>query len=159
MSVWMDKKSVTMLSTLAQPAVDKEEAERKKMTSVVLYKYMSGVDEGDQLRQYYRVKTRCTKNYKHIFDFVVDSSITNAISYSHSSATLPTTHKTLEAFRLKLTERLISQPCTWKRLKRLLTTKTLPHPSPEVHPTDDCAPLTAQYTWGSYGFKSSIQCH
>ena len=61
----MDTKPVTMLSTLTQPDVDKEEEERESMTcsdSVVLNnKYIGGVDEGNQLRQYYRVRTRCMK--------------------------------------------------------------------------------------------------
>ena len=76
-SVWMDNKPVTMLSTLAQPDAT-HTAQRKQRNGsrvpvqcsdvVVLYnQYMSGVDRGDQLRQYYRVRMRCYKNYKYIF--------------------------------------------------------------------------------------------
>ena len=74
----MDKKPVTMLSTLVQPDVERS-ARRKQKDGTretvtcsdlgVLYnKYMGGVDKGDQLRQYYRVRSRCIKNYKYIFD-------------------------------------------------------------------------------------------
>ena len=62
-SVWMDKKAVTMLSTLAQPDLEHIAYRKQKdgtrlsvqcSDSVVLYnKYMGGVDRGDQLRQYY----------------------------------------------------------------------------------------------------------
>ena len=110
-----------MLSTLVQPHVERSARRKQKdgsretvtcSDSVVLYKkYMSGVNKGDQLRQYYRVRSRCINDYKYIFDFVLDSSITNAfiLSYSYSPITLPTTHQTLKAFRLKLADQLIGQ--------------------------------------------------
>ena len=73
-SVWMDNKPVTMLSTLAQPDATHTALRKQRNGSrvpvqcsdaVVLYnQYMSGVDRGDQLRQYYRVRMRCYKNYK-----------------------------------------------------------------------------------------------
>ena len=94
---------------------------------------MGRVDKGDQLRQYYRVRSRCIKNYKYNFDFVLDSSITNAfiLSYSYSPTTLPITHHTLKGFRLKY--------CTRKKLGcPRSTTDALPHPPPTVHLTDDC---------------------
>ena len=72
-SVWMDKKPVTMLSTLAQPNIERTAYRKQKdgtrlsvqcSDSVVLYnKYMGGVDRGDQMRQYYRVRSKCLKNY------------------------------------------------------------------------------------------------
>ena len=66
-SVWMDKKPVTMLSTLA-PADVTHTAQRRQRDGtcssvqctdvVVLYnQYMAGVDKGDQLRQNYHVRT------------------------------------------------------------------------------------------------------
>ena len=75
-SVWMDKKPVNMLSTLAQADVT-HTAQRKQRNgtrasvqcpdTVVLYsRYMAGVDKGDQYRQYYRVRTKSCKNYKYI---------------------------------------------------------------------------------------------
>ena len=75
-SVWMDNKPVTMLSTVAQADVthiahrkqkDGTRAPVQCTDTVMLYnKYMSGVDKGDQLRQYYRVRMRCYKNYKYL---------------------------------------------------------------------------------------------
>ena len=87
-SVWMDKKPVTMLSTPSQ-AEDSHTALRRQRDgtrvpvqctdAVVLYnKYMAGVDKGDQIRQYNRVRTRCYKYYKYIFCFLFDVSITNS---------------------------------------------------------------------------------
>jgi hypothetical protein len=76
-SVWMDKKPVHLLSTLAQADVTHTAQRKQKDGSrlsvqcpdaVVLYnQYMAGVDKGDQLRQYYRVRTKCRKNYEYIF--------------------------------------------------------------------------------------------
>ena len=117
-SVWMDKKPVTMLSTLAQADVTHTAQRREKNGSrvsvqcsdaVVLYnKYMAGVDKGDQLRQYYRVRTKCTKNYKYIFWFLFDVSITNAFILSlYSSTVMTDTGKSLKAFRLRLGEELV----------------------------------------------------
>ena len=70
-SVWMDKKPVNILSTLAQADVTRTAQRKQKDGSrisvqctdaVVLYnKYMAGVDKGDQMRQYYHVRTKCTK--------------------------------------------------------------------------------------------------
>ena len=72
-SVWMDKKPVTMLTTLAQPDIvhtahrwqkDGTRLAVRCSDSAVLYnQYMGGVDKGDQLRQYYRVRSKCLKNY------------------------------------------------------------------------------------------------
>ena len=84
-SVWMDKKHVTMLSTLSQADATHTAQRRQRDGSresvqcsdaVILYnKYMcgveaAGVDKGDQMRQYYRVRTKCTKYHKYIFWFV-----------------------------------------------------------------------------------------
>ena len=77
-SVWMDKKPVTMLSTLAQTDVihtaQRWEKDGRSVfvqcsDAVVLYnKYMASVDKGGQLTQYYCVRTKCMKkNYKYIF--------------------------------------------------------------------------------------------
>ena len=70
-SVWMDKKPVTMLSTLAQADVTHTAQRRVRDGSrvsvqcpdaVVLYNWcMAGVDKGDQYRQYYRIRTKCVK--------------------------------------------------------------------------------------------------
>ena len=69
-----ETKPVNMLSTLAQADVTRTAQRKQKDGSrisvqctdaVVLYnKYMAGVDKGDQMRQYYRIRTKCTKYYK-----------------------------------------------------------------------------------------------
>ena len=60
---------------------------------------------GDQLKGYYHVCLKCTKNYKYIFWFLVDVSITNAfILYSYDVQT--GTPMTLKQFRMKLAEQL-----------------------------------------------------
>ena len=47
--------------------------------SVRLYNIiMAGVDKNDQLRGYYEVRTKSTKNYKYIFWFLFDVAIVNA---------------------------------------------------------------------------------
>ena len=112
-SVWMDKNSVNMLSTLSQ-ADATHTAQRKQQDgtrvsvqctdAVVLYnRYMGGVDKRDQLRQYYRVRTRCRKYYKYIFWFLFDVAITNSYILSlFTPTTIPRTHQRLKAFRLRL---------------------------------------------------------
>ena len=79
---------VNVVSTLASPSdvtsVQRQQKDGTRMTvecplCVALYNlYMGGVDLGDQLRGYYHVRLKCTKNYKYIFWFLVDVAITNA---------------------------------------------------------------------------------
>ena len=86
-SLWMDKKQVTTLSTLAQAdathTVQRRQRDGQRTSvqctdAVVLYnRYMGGVDKGDQLHQYYRIRTKCMKNYKYLFCFGIDVAITN----------------------------------------------------------------------------------
>ena len=66
----MGKKPVNMLFTLAQADVtrtaqSKQDGSRVSVQctdAVILYnKYMAGVDREDKLRQYYHVRTKCTK--------------------------------------------------------------------------------------------------
>ena len=76
-TVWKDKKNVEMLSTMCDPkktvSVERRQKDGSKITvscpdAVVQYnKYMGGVDKGDQLRHYYRIRMKCVKNYKYIF--------------------------------------------------------------------------------------------
>ena len=61
--------------------------------------HMGGVDEGDQLRGYYHVRLKCTKNYKYIFWFTG-------------------TPMTQKQFRVKLAEQLIGDYCSRKRAGR-----------------------------------------
>ena len=128
-SVWMDKKPVTMLSTLAQADVTHAAQRKQKDGSrvsvqctdaVVLYnKYMAGVDKGDQLRQYYRVRTRCQKPYKYIFWFLFDVAVTNSFILSlFAPTTIPLSHQHLKTFRLQLAEQLVGTYNSRKRLGR-----------------------------------------
>ena len=39
---------------------------------------MGGVDRNDQIRWYYRVRSKCRKHYKYVFWFLFDLAITNA---------------------------------------------------------------------------------
>ena len=152
-SVWMDKKPVNMLSTLAQADVT-HTAQRKQKDgarvsvqctdAVVLYnKYMAGVDKGDQLRQYYRVRTKCTKYYKYIFWFLFDVSITNSYILSLFTPTsMPLSHQRYKAFCLKLADQLVGNYNTRKRLGRPRSLPAhLPPPTPPVH---DSGPLPCQ---------------
>ena len=86
-TIWRDKKDVKMLSTLCDPnstqTVERKQKDGSKIRipcpdAVVVYKFMGGVDLGDQLQHYYHIRTKCVKNYKYIFKFVVAIGITNA---------------------------------------------------------------------------------
>ena len=91
-TAWKDNKVVNV-STLASPtditSVNRRQKDGTRVAvecpmCVALYnQYMGGVDVGDQIRGYYHVRLKCTKNYKYIFWFLVDVSTTNAfILYS-----------------------------------------------------------------------------
>ena len=111
-SVLMDKKQVTMLSTpdathTAQRRQRDGSRESVQCTDMV-NKYMSGVDKGDQMRQYYHVRTKCTKYYKYIFWFIFDVAVTNIFILSlFTPTTIPITKQRLKAFRLQLADQLI----------------------------------------------------
>ena len=88
-SAWMDRKMVMMMSTKCQPlscaTVSRKQWDETSLevpcpeTTILLYnKFMGGVDHGDQLRGYYRCRSRSRKFYKHIFFFLLDVAITNA---------------------------------------------------------------------------------
>ena len=67
---------------------------------------MAGVDKSDQLRGYYAVRMKPTKNYKYIFWFLFDLAIVNAFIL-HSR--VPTVGKTLtlKEFRVELAKQMI----------------------------------------------------
>ena len=128
-SVWMDKKPVNMLSTLAQADATHTALRRQRdgtrvsvqcTDAVVLYnQYMAGVDKGDQLRQYYRVRTKCRKYYKYIFWFLFDVAITNSYILSlFTPTTMPLSHQRLKAYRLRLADQLVGSYNSRKRLGR-----------------------------------------
>ena len=84
--IWQDKRQVSVLSTLTTP--DETLPIRRKErdgtttttalpcpTAITTYnKHMAGVDMGDQLRRYYRLRLKFMKNYKYIFFFLLDIS-------------------------------------------------------------------------------------
>ena len=113
--MWLDNKPVTMLSSNCQPETttvnrrqkDGSQIEIPCPKSIVSYnKYMGGVDRGDQIRQYYHVRYKSHKNYKYIFWFLFDVSITNSyVLYQHYSTHGKT--KNTKDFRLTLGKSLI----------------------------------------------------
>ena len=76
-------------------------------------KWMGGVDRGDQLRQYYHLRSKSRKVYKYIFWFLMDVSITNAyILHKNYATSRASPYKT---FRLELAKSLIGQYNSRKR--------------------------------------------
>ena len=135
--VWKDKKPVTMLSTLSCPddtvTVNRRQKDGTALvvecpSSIKMYnQYMGGVDKGDQLRGYYRVRLKSRKNYKYIFWFFFDTSITNIYILSkYSPSTTCSSKYNLKNFRLKLAEQLIGTYCSRKRAGRPPRSATLP---------------------------------
>ena len=87
-TAWKDNKVVNVASTLANPTELTTVKRRQKDGSrievhcpicIALYnRYMGGVDHSDQLRVCYHLRWKCMKNYKYIFCFLFDVSVTNA---------------------------------------------------------------------------------
>ena len=95
-SAWMDHKVVMVMSTNCQPS-DSGTVHRKQKdgssvevpcpASITSYnKFMGRVDRGDQLRGYYRCRSRSRKFYKYIFYFLLDVAITNAYIFVKTSS-------------------------------------------------------------------------
>ena len=126
-TAWRDNKVVNVASTLAS-ATELTTVQRKQKDGrridvecplcVALYnKYMGGVDLGDQLRGSYHVRLKCRKNYKYVFCFLFDVSVTNALilhSFGvHSGAAMEQ-----KQFRLTLADQLIGTYQSRKRAGR-----------------------------------------
>ena len=91
---------------------------------------MSGVDKGDQLRKYYRVRSKSRKNYKYIFWFIFDTSIVNAYILSkYSPSTVIASKENLKHFRLKLAQELIGSYRSRKRAGRPRSSSIPPPPT------------------------------
>ena len=82
---WMDKKQVTLLSTIHQDARTVEVATRRpgevrtKPVLVVDYnKGKAGVDTSDQLAASYAVRRKCVKWYQTLFCHLIDTAVVNA---------------------------------------------------------------------------------
>ena len=148
-TAWKDNKVVNVASTLADPSEITSVNRRQKDGTricvscplcVALYNmYMGGVDEADQLRGYYHVRLKCTKNYKYVFWFLFDVATTNAfILHSHFSVTTGTP-MTLKQFRVKLAEQLIGSYMSRKRAGR---PRKRPCPHLQVQPQPHTYHLT-----------------
>ena len=116
---------VNVASTLASPdmtTVDRRQKDGTRVSftcprCIQLYEHMGGVDEGDQLRGYYQVRLKCTKNYKYIFWFMFDVSVTNSFILTKFYV-VTGTPMTLKQFRVKLAEQLIGNYCSRKTAGR-----------------------------------------
>ena len=116
-------------------------------TAVDTYnKFMNGVDRGDQVKNYYRVRLKCNKYYKYIFWFMFDVAITNAYILSDF---IPTTLTTLSSnsqknFRLSLASKLIGSYSSRKRPGRPRNCSVTPNPPPLLPTPDDGGPPRSQ---------------
>ena len=118
--VWQDKRPVHVISTLSQPGATESVSRRQRdgsrslvtcPSAIATYtQHMGGVDLGDQLRKYYSVRLKCTKNYKYVFWFTFDVCITNAYILSCAILSIPTSvdHSRLKSFRVRLAKALIN---------------------------------------------------
>ena len=122
-TLWRDKRIVSLLSTMTQPAdtthVTRREGNDSKSvicpTAIKTYNMqMAGVDKGDQLRKYYSVRLKCNKNYKYIFWFLFDVSITNAFILNKFTVTTQSSqhYSRLKQFRVALAKRLLGDYCS-----------------------------------------------
>ena len=138
-SAWMDRKVVMLMSTTCQPSesgtVQRKQKDGSRVevpcpASIILYnKFMGGVDRGDQLRGYYRCRTKSRKFYKYIFFFLLDVAITNAhILMKTSTSSCP--FKGVKSFRIQLAKDLIGEYCSRRRRGR---GGTVIHPLPFRH--------------------------
>ena len=127
-SMWkylcVDNKVVNVANTLASPT-DVTTVKRMQKDGTRLdvscplcvalcNQYMGGVNYNDQLRGSYHVRLKCMKNYKNVFWYLFDVSVTNArILHSfdvHSGAHMH--------FRLRVAEQLIGSYMSRKRVGR-----------------------------------------
>ena len=81
--------------------------------NVVAYKLMGGwgVDRCDQLRGYYKLRTKSKKCYKYIFRFLFDCCIVNAFTLvkHYCPVTISNRQAVIKDFRQQLALRLIGQ--------------------------------------------------
>ena len=129
--VWQDTRPVVSISTGHNPAETKvvKRGRGKKMVYVdcpsCIFDYnrfMGGVDRGDQLRHYYRVRVKSCKSYKYIIWFVFEVCILN--SFILSKYTQCTHNRTFLSFRQELARQLIGN---YNGRKRRTITRTVIH--------------------------------
>ena len=108
---------------------------------------MGGVDKGDQLRKYYSVRLKCTKNYKYVFWFLFDVSITNAYILSGYVPSTPTSldQGKLKNFRVRLAKALVGNYNSCQKGRRSIPVSAAVRPSnlpdlhrPSYHPRKRC---------------------
>ena len=115
---------------------------------------MGGVDSGDHVRGYYRVRTKFRKFYMYIFTFMLDVAITNAykiIKY-HTQGSQA---NNMKAFRVKLATQLIAHYNSRKlRGRHSINVKPLPlshfplkHPEGERGKCKACLPRRNDTRW------------
>ena len=165
--VWQDKRPVHVISTLSQPGATESVSRRQRdgsrslvtcPSAIATYtQHMGGVDLDDQLRKYYSVRLKCTKNYKYVFWFTFDVCITNVFWFtfdvcitkmSCAIPSIPTSvdHSRLKSFRVRLAKALIGDYNSRQRGRRNTTaavTRPLVVPdgfhTPRHHPRRRCA--------------------
>ena len=126
-SVWQDRKVVICMSSNCQPSghstvprrlLDRYRTDVPCPDSIISYnQYMGGVDVGDQLRGYYKCRSKSRKFYKYVI-FLLDIAITNA--YILGQNYVPTTaSKSLKEFRIFLGNELIGDYCNRRRRGRV----------------------------------------
>ena len=143
---WQDKRQVTVLSTItdtdstvtvSRKEKDGTRTELQCPAAIAIYnENMAGVDRGDQMRSYYKLRLKCKKNYKYIFWFTMDVAITNAfILYSNFCVPAVSTESIKQKnFRLKLADELIGDYNSRKTMGRpRVSTTTIPPPPPPMH--------------------------
>ena len=132
-TAWKDNKVVNVASTLADPTQLTTVKRRQKdgtridvecSLCIALYEYMGGVHHSDHLRGSYHVRWKCMKNYKYVFCFLLDVSITNALIL-HSFDVRSGHPMDQKHFRLMLAEQLIG---TYMSRKRAGRPRKRPHP-------------------------------
>ena len=118
--MWRDRKLVYMMSTNSHPQGDTTVRRKDRdgtvqqvpcPPSVVTYnQFMGGVNKGDQLRKYYRVRCKTVKFYRYVFWFLFDSSVLNAfilVKNYRPATDAPLRQETFKNFRVPLALGLI----------------------------------------------------
>ena len=141
-TAWKDNIVVNIVNTLADPTeLTKVKRRQKDGTRIdvncplciALYnEYMGGVDYNDHLRGSYHVRWKCMKNYKYIFCFLLDVSITNAFIL-HSFVVRSGPPMDQKHFHLRLAEQLIG---TYMSRKRAGRPRKRSHPPSSSIPTE-----------------------
>ena len=134
-TMWQDNRPVVVASTNCDPTQATHVQHRLKdgsrtsipcPSSIFLYnKYMDGVDNNDQLRGYYSVRTKGNKSYKYIWWFVFDVAVTNMyiLAKHHSPASI----KSVKQFRASLASAIISNYNSRKQRGRSVSSATPSH--------------------------------